>query len=597
VINENGAKRRSVRSILCDKVISMSKYTDICRKCQKMTMKYPDKENLPPQESSSVTACSSVTESESDTKEKGHSVTIDDIRNLIPNVSDEMAELFLSQAKNVSRDPRGRRWTQHVISVCLKWYCRSPQSYEAFRATNMLILPCPSTLILYKNKVKQETGFNEKILQWMHAEAVEKQIHEDGWMGGIVIDEMSIQSDLQISKNGDAVELCGFTDVGNEGNDCTILRTGKNEKSLGTYALQFIFLGLTGFRFPFAHFITNGVQGTELYSLFWRAVDELWMFGFKILYVSLDGAQSNRNFMNYNLGYENKKSFKTENPYTSGEIAFIMDVSHVIKKIRNNILSSGSAKFHKRLLTLPSSDTIQWQMFCDCINWDKGNSFQLHRKLSNEHINLTNHSKMRNHLAEEVLNSEMLNLMTQYKSYLGSKGDVLNGTIELLQKTSKLIDIFRDMRPIMHFHDGRLLELREISSWFDKWKNNSNNNAKDCMSYQCHEDIQSCILGFIELCEMVINKSKHIFVTPALVNSDVVENFFNQQRSTYHGANSNPNALQYQQAVNSIIIGQNTVSTKANAGKGRDATMAFDFSLQNYPAKRQKLSGESQLFS
>ena len=82
--------------------------------------------------------------------------------------------------------------------------------------------------------------------------------------------QFSLISKLQ--KNGDVVELCGFTDVGGEGTDCTTLRTGKNQKTLGNYALQLVFLGLNGFRFPFAHFITNGVQGTKLYSLFWRAV-------------------------------------------------------------------------------------------------------------------------------------------------------------------------------------------------------------------------------------------------------------------------------------------------------------------------------------
>lgn len=231
-------------------------------------------------------------------------------------------------------------------------------------------------------------------------------------------------------------------------------------------------------------------------------------------------------------------------------------------------------------------------MFCDCLKWDKGNSFQVHRKLTNEHVNLTCHTKMQNLLAEEVLNSEMLYSMTQYQVYLGSKGIELNRTIELLTYTSKLKDVFRDMRPIMHLGDDRLGELREISAWFNKWKCNSKDKAKACMSYQCHEDIQSCTIGFIELCSMVIHQTRHVFVTPGLVNSQAVENIFNQQRSTYNGANSNPNALQYRRSLNSVIIGQNTVSIKANAGKGRDVAIAFYFSLKNYPAKRQKLSGE-----
>jgi hypothetical protein len=53
---------------------------------------------------------------------------------------------------------------------------------------------------------------------------------------------------------------------------------------------------------------------------------------------------------------------------------------------------------------------------------------------------------------------------------------------------------------------------------------------------------------------------------PALINSDVVENEFNQQRSTYNGANTNPNALQYRRSLNSIIIGQSVISKKENAG-------------------------------
>jgi hypothetical protein len=41
---------------------------------------------------------------------------------------------------------------------------------------------------------------------------------------------------------------------------CWILRKGKKEISLGNHVLQFIFLGNSGFRFPFAHFISTNVQ-------------------------------------------------------------------------------------------------------------------------------------------------------------------------------------------------------------------------------------------------------------------------------------------------------------------------------------------------
>ena len=40
-----------------------------------------------------------------------------DLKTLIP---DEMMELFLSQSDNIVCDPRGRRWSQKIITACLQ---------------------------------------------------------------------------------------------------------------------------------------------------------------------------------------------------------------------------------------------------------------------------------------------------------------------------------------------------------------------------------------------------------------------------------------------------------------------------------------------
>ena len=69
---------------------------------------------------------------------------------------------------------------------------------------------------------------------------------------------------------------------------------------------------------------------------------------------------------------------------------------------------------------------------------DQQNALQLHRKLTNEHVFPMSYGKMRNHLAEEVLNKDMLNLMLEYKTSLAHQGEVLNGVIELLRNTSKM---------------------------------------------------------------------------------------------------------------------------------------------------------------
>ena len=59
-------------------------------------------------------------------------------------------------------------------------------------------------------------------------------------------------------------------------------------------------------------------------------------------------------------------------------------------------------------------------------------------------------------------------------------------------------------------NDERLKVLKEIIDWFYSWKKNvgsmkkKKDEAKISMSYQCHDDIQSCIISFIEMCNCML---------------------------------------------------------------------------------------------
>ena len=68
---------------------------------------------------------------------------------------------------------------------------------------------------------------------------------------------------------------------------------------------------------------------------------------------------------------------------------------------------------------------------------------------------------MRNKLAEDVLESEMLHLMECYASSLADSTH-LQSTIQLLKNTSALTDIFRDIRPIIDISDERLDTLANV---------------------------------------------------------------------------------------------------------------------------------------
>lgn len=114
----------------------------------------------------------------------------------------------------------------------------------------------------------------------MQNEGLHRKLSEDGCEGGLILDEMSIQSDLQFySKNGKKY-LVGFTEVLDESILMNSIHSGKKEVKLATHVSQFIFLGFTGFRFPLFHFPTTTASAAELNLLFWKIVNLLITFGF-----------------------------------------------------------------------------------------------------------------------------------------------------------------------------------------------------------------------------------------------------------------------------------------------------------------------------
>lgn len=146
----------------------------------------------------------------------------------------------------------------------------------------------------------------------------------------------------------------------------------------------------------------------------------------------------------------------------------------------------------------------------------------------------------------------------------------------------------------MSLDDDRLRDLQHVLAWFQEWREGiqKESSPNSClMSYQCMDDIhvESCIIGFLKLCFVLLGRiDLDILITPALIISDIVDNIFCQQRSTYNGANSNPNALQYLKTLNSVILGQSTISKKANSSKSGERTLSLTLNKPK-PIKLQKI--------
>jgi hypothetical protein len=602
----HSTSKSSFHSISCKQFLSFKQTTKLCISCHKLLklcqtqtseIKIKKDTNITNSEPKSVL---SNTTNSTQYHETAKSTTNDDVilteldnsdlktimKSVIPECPPKIAQFLQSQQRALTTSKYGNRWSKDIIRVCLSLWCRSPRGYKDLRSSGFLMLPSERLLQIYKNRVHQKAGINRELVHWMRSEAICKNLPPEGFEGGLILDEMSIQSDLQFYSKDGVEYLVGFTDLGEESDLMSSIHTGKHELTLATHVLQFSFLGFTGFRFPLFHYPSVQASASELYLMVWKIIHMLHTFGFTIQYISTDGAATNRDLAKIMLGEFSSLSttMKIQDVFSPvpKTLYFIMDYSHLMKKIRNNISKSVNKSQSKKCLQ-HNMKFILWDHFYKAYLWDiSNNPFPVHRKLKDEHFNLTSESKMRNHLAEEVLNREMLHLVQCYAESQENSA-FLSSTIELLSHTSNLIDNFRDHRPITELSDNRLTQNTNALEWFLQWERDikQNPNIKDkekCLiSHQTRADITSLIVGFHELCDYKLQQSSSSII-PSRVNSDVIENLFSQQRGIYHGSNTNPTYLDYCRAMNAAILGQPSISRKSNASEVKGAADPVSFS-------------------
>ena len=260
--------------------------------------------------------------------------------------------------------------------------------------------------------------------------------------------------------------MFGFVDFGEGSDGIHKQQKSSNALQLATTVLQWVFLGLNGFRFPFCYMLNKGLTAGQICTMFWNIIRTFQTYDFKIIFISMDGASSNRSFFNMicNSATYLAKNISSLDSY----IACIMDYSQVIKKIRNSLYASGTAHHHKRKITHKLGNVF-WDHFKDAYTWDCSNHYlRIHRRLTPEHFELNSSLKMRNHLAEQTLNSDMLILLQAYQESLEDPSEI-NVTIDVVQQTSRLVDIFRSHVAVTSNKDPRLKELASVLAYFEDW--------------------------------------------------------------------------------------------------------------------------------
>ena len=229
---------------------------------------------------------------------------------ILPGASSELKALIIEQRHQLFAKGRcGHRWSQSLITTCRSLWIRSPQADQDLLDTGLIILPSRSILKLYKSDVQQDAGFHPTIFNWVRLEALRRNLSPAAYHGGILMDEMSIQEDLQAVRSGQGMRLIGFVDQGSESAQLSTSRTGTMDKELANHVLLMQFVGFNGFRFPFAHFPTRQATATDLFIHFWKAVSMLQSYGFHTDYINIDGAITNRQFVNMHAAADQPHPF------------------------------------------------------------------------------------------------------------------------------------------------------------------------------------------------------------------------------------------------------------------------------------------------
>ena len=586
--NENST-RTYFRSKHCTQAISWlaDESSEACRSCQRAVC-LSKKNSLGTQK-----RISSEEMLQNNTIELGEDDDID-LRNVLemvfPNATEEMKVLLKSQHEALTS--KRRRWDKDVLSVCLTLWVHSPKTYQTLQDSNMLILPSGRQLRRYKNIIPQHAGLNQEVLHWMYQAAQEANLPNHGRAGGLHHDETRVQQDIVLDMTGGTPTLVGWVDMGNEALNLRMLKQGEVKQEIATEVIQFTFVGYTGFRFPVCHFPTHGIKASELHICIWDIIAKLSDWGFQVDFIQQDGGEENRNFIkSHFVGDPYVSKYASPNICNLNRMVYhTQDFSHNMKKLRNGCLSSGDLKgLHSRKLELKEMPIV-WKQWEDAVQWDRTvNSRPIHYKVTDSHLHPNISEKMRNHLAEDMLDENMLHLMECYRESL-LNGSHLDSTVELLMMTSTMIKIFRDQRLISSIEDQRLSELRKVLDWFLAWKASAKENPKSMFSRECMDDVICMLVTFPEICRCHLQEFPQGSIKPSRFNNDIAENMFCQQKGLYNGNASNPSYKQYCSTVNSVLLGQSLKSRGRKSNAGLSAVQSYKYFIDEPFEKKAKCS-------
>lgn len=458
-------------------------------------------------------------------------------------------------------------WSENEKKIAMSIYYKSPSTYKHMRKIG-IVLPGDSTIRRWLKSIDYLPGFVGEYIRQIKLKVSTMSYTDKKCV--ILLDEMAISKCIEYNKTIDLIE--GFQDLGSLG------RSSKFAK----HALMVMVRGLyNNWKFPLCYFLSNnGVKGDDLLILIKDCVDNILNVGLLPLAIVCDQGAQNRKLFSLLNGTES-------NPITEihdQKLVLIYDIPHLIKSIRNNLLT-GDIQLNKILITFEDIKKTYKINVCS-------ETARAMCKISPIHLNPNPFQKMSCKLALQIFsNSTSAAIKTcihtgelQSKTAMDTANFVLeiNNTFDACN-SKNLYDVNLNKRPMNVNNTHIFHQLRKTISTFQNAKKISHKNKKQSVP-PCFTGIIWSLTAIISLYESEQedistnteqDPNKYFLLTNRL-NQDPLENMFSIIRQK-NGYTRNPSAKMIRSCFASICsFSLMKASEKCNCEVDEDNFLTLD---------------------
>ncbi|XP_029342261.1 uncharacterized protein LOC115033584 [Acyrthosiphon pisum] len=227
--------------------------------------------------------------------------TLSEVQNQMKNCSDTIIQQSLESAgintnqcnliKEIFaaakvKNPKGRRYSEDWMMLCLLFQIRSPSGYKFLKDQNILPFPCVNTIRKHLLAMKIGCGFDINFFKLFKKKFSGKTEYQKKRI--IVLDEIFLRTSIAV--NSRTLTYSGLEDFGDDED----IKTKSTDKA--DHGLVLMWQSLAeNFTQPIAVFASKGpVKGIDLVKLVIKAILLLEDAGGHVVGLTSDGASTNR---------------------------------------------------------------------------------------------------------------------------------------------------------------------------------------------------------------------------------------------------------------------------------------------------------------